>query len=116
MDRRRFNEISLARLQAAIDAGHLDAGKPVNVTTLVAGGVLRRALDGVRVLGDGELKAKLDLTVDHVTASARAAIEKIGGKITLIERKVLAADEAKRAKTAAKKAKSEKKKPAAAEE
>jgi large subunit ribosomal protein L15 len=116
MDRRRFNEISLARLQAAIDAGHLDAGKPVNVATLVTGGVLRRALDGVRVLGDGELKAQLDLTVDHVTASARSAIEKAGGKITLIERKVLAADEAKRAKTAAKKAKTEKKKPAAVEE
>ncbi len=54
--------------------------------------------------------------MDHVTASARAAIEKAGGKITLIEQKVLAADEAKRAKTAAKKAKTEKKKPAAAEE
>jgi large subunit ribosomal protein L15 len=116
MDRRRFNEISLARLQTAVDAGQLDAGKPVNVAALVAGGVLRRALDGVRILGDGELKAKLDLTVDHVTASARSAIEKAGGKVTLIERKVLAADEAKRAKTAAKKAKFEKKKPTAAEE
>lgn len=116
MDRRRFNEISLARLQAAIDAGRLDAGQPVNAAALVAAGVLRRALDGVRVLGDGELKVGLELTVHHVTASARAAIEKAGGKVTLIERKVLAADEAKRAKTAAKKAKTDTKKPAAAEE
>jgi len=116
MDRRRFNELSLARLQAAVDAGHLDAGQPVNPAALVAAGVVRRALDGVRVLGDGELKARLDLTVHHVTASARAAIEKAGGKITLIERKVLAADEAKRAKSAAKKAKTGKKKPTAAEE
>lgn len=115
MDRRRFNEISLGRLQAAVDAGRLDAGKPVDAAALVGAGVLRRALDGVRVLGDGELKAKLELTVDHVTASARAAIEKVGGKITLIERKVLAADEAKRAKSAAKKAKTAKKKPAAEE-
>lgn len=115
MDRRRFNEISLGRLQAAVDAGRLDAGKPVDPAALVGAGVLRRALDGVRVLGDGELKAKLELTVDHVTASARAAIEKVGGKITLIERKVLAADEAKRAKSAAKKAKTAKKKPAAEE-
>jgi len=115
MDRRRFNEISLARLQAAIDAGQLDAGQPVNAAVLVSAGVLRRALDGVRVLGDGELKAKLDLTVNHVTASARTAIEKAGGRIALIERKVLPADEAKRAKTAAKKAKSDKKKPAAEE-
>ena len=116
MDRRRFNEVSLARLQAAVDAGRLDAGKPVNAAALVAAGVVRRALDGVRVLGDGELKAGLDLTVHHVTTSAKVAIEKAGGKITLIVKKVLAADEAKRAKTAAKRAKPDKKKPAAGEE
>lgn len=116
MDRRRFNEISLSRLQVAVDSGRLDPGKPVDAAALVAAGVLRRRLDGVRVLGTGELGAKLDITVDHVTASARASIEKAGGKITLIERKVLAADEAKRAKSAAKKAKADAKKPAAAQE
>lgn len=116
MDRRRFNEISLARLQEAVDAGRLDATQPVNAAVLVAVGALRRPLDGVRVLGDGELKTKLDLTVHHVSASARAAIEKAGGKITLIMKKVLPADEAKRAKTAAKKAKSGNKKAAAAED
>ena len=84
----------------------LDAGKPVDVG--VAGrrpACIRRALDGVRLLGDGELKAKLALTVNHATATAKAAVEKAGGSITLIEKKVLAADEAKRKKTAAKKAK-----------
>ena len=60
--------------------------------------------DGLRLLGDGELKAKLDLTVDHASASAVAAVEKAGGSIKLIEKKVLAADEAKRKKSAAKKA------------
>jgi large subunit ribosomal protein L15 len=115
-NRRDFNEVSLERLQAAIDAGHLDGSKPVDVAALVAAGVVRRKLDGVRILGGGELKARLELTVDHATASAREAIEKAGGKITLIEVKVLAADEAKRAKSAAKKAKTAKKKPADAEE
>jgi large subunit ribosomal protein L15 len=55
------------------------------------------------VLGNGEIKAKLTLRVDHATASAKAAIEKAGGSITLIEKKILAADEAKRKKSEAKK-------------
>ena len=92
------------------------AGKPVDVAALVAAGIVRRRMDGVRLLGDGELKAKLTLTVNHATATAKAAMEKAGGSIKLIEKKVLAADEAKRKKTAAKKAKTGKPKAAASEE
>ena len=83
---------------------------------LKAAGVIRRALDGVRILGGGELKAKLALTVNHATAGAKAAVESAGGSITLIEKKVLPADEAKRKKSAAKKAKTGKPKAAASEE
>jgi large subunit ribosomal protein L15 len=54
--------------------------------------------------GDGRAWARIVLTVDHASASAVAAVEKAGGSIKLIERKVLAADEAKRKKSAAKKA------------
>jgi large subunit ribosomal protein L15 len=111
-----YNEVNVGRLQEAVDSGRLDAGKPIDIAALVAAGLVRRALDGVRVLGEGELKAKLALTVDHATASAKAAIEKAGGSITLIERKVLAADEAKRKKSAAKKAKTGKSKAAASED
>jgi len=110
MDRQRFNEINIGALQAAVDQGVLDAAKPVDVAGLVAAGILRRPLDGLRVLGDGELKAKLAITANHASGTARAAVEKAGGSITLIEKKVLAADEAKRKKTAAKKAKLGKKK------
>jgi large subunit ribosomal protein L15 len=99
-----FNEISLGALQKAIDAGKLEAGKPVDVAALVSAGVLRRPKDGVRLLGTGELTAKVAITVNHATASAKAAVEKAGGSVTVIEVKVLEADEAKRAKTAAKKA------------
>ena len=77
---------------------------------------VRRTLDGVRLLGEGELKAGLKLTVNHATATAKAAIEKAGGSVTLIEKKVLAADEAKRKKSAAKKAAAGKPKAAASEE
>lgn len=114
-DRRKFNEVGVETLQAAIDTGRLDAAKPVDVAALRTAGLVRRNLDGVRILGGGELKAKLALTVDHATASAKAAIEKAGGTVTLIVKKVLPADEAKRAKTAAKKAKTAPKKAAAEE-
>ena len=114
-NRKVFNEVPLARLQAAIDANLIDPAKPVDAAVLVAAGVIRRPLDGVRILG-GELKAKLALTVDHATAGAKAAIEGAGGSIALIEKKVLPADEAKRKKSAAKKAKTTKPKAAASEE
>jgi large subunit ribosomal protein L15 len=105
-----FNEINVGALQKAIDDGRLAPAEPITVEALVKAGVLRRAKDGLRLLGSGELKAPLAVTVHHASASARAAVEKVGGSVTLIETKVLAADEAKRQKSAAKKAKTGKKK------
>jgi large subunit ribosomal protein L15 len=90
MPKRGFNnpfakklvEVNLWRIAEAIDAGKLDAKKPVDAEALKAAGVIRRARDGVRLLGEGEVKAKLTLTVHSATASARAAIEKAGGEVT----------------------------------
>jgi large subunit ribosomal protein L15 len=107
--RKDFNVINVGALQQAVDDKRIDAAKPVDVAALVTAGILRRPKDGVRLLGNGEIKAKIALTVDHVSESAKAAIEKAGGSITLIEKKVLPADEAKRKKTAAKKSKADKK-------
>ena len=116
LNRKAYNEINLGRLQEAVDAGRLDASKPVDVAALVAAGLARRTLDGVRLLGEGELKAGLKLTVNHATATAKAAVEKAGGSVTLIVKKVLAADEAKRKKSVAKKAAAGKPKAGAGEE
>jgi large subunit ribosomal protein L15 len=104
-----FNEINLGALQKAIDEKRLDAGQAIDVDALVKAGVLRRAKDGLRVLGEGELKSKISITANHVSAKAKAGIEAAGGSISLIEVKVLEADEKKRAKTAAKKSKTAKK-------
>ncbi len=100
-----YNEINIGALQQAIDDKRLDAGKPLDVETLLAAGVVRRAKDGLRVLGNGELKSKITIKANGASAGAKAAIEKAGGKITMIMPKILDADVAKRAKTAAKKAK-----------
>ena len=86
-NRLAFNEVNLSRLQAAVDAGKLDPKKPVDLAALLASGVVTKPRNGVRVLGKGELKAKLDLQVNHATKSAAAAVEKAGGKVTLVAEK-----------------------------
>ncbi|MGE0846308.1 MAG: 50S ribosomal protein L15 [Flavobacteriaceae bacterium] len=86
-----FAEVNVGRLQQAVDAGKLDAKKPVDAAALVAAGVVRRALDGVRLLGNGELKAKLSISVAGATKSAIAAVEKAGGNVEVIATKQPAA-------------------------
>ena len=78
-----FAVVNLGQLQAFVDAGKLDAKADVTEDALVAAGVIRRKLDGVRVLAKGELKAALNLTVAGASKAAIEAIEKAGGKITV---------------------------------
>ena len=80
-----FNEVSLGRIQAAIDAKKLDGKAVIDVAALVAAGVVRRAKDGVRVLSDGELKAKVTLEVAGASKAAVEKIEKSGGTVKLLE-------------------------------
>ena len=79
-----YNEVNLGRVQAAIDAGKLDAGKPVNEEARVAAGVCAKLRDGVKLLGSGELKAKVAFEVERASKSAVAAVEKAGGSVKLL--------------------------------
>ena len=79
-----FNEVSLGRIQEAIDAGKLDAGATVDVAALVAAGVIRRARDGVRLLGGGELTSAVTFSVAGGSKPAIAAIEQAGGSVTIL--------------------------------
>lgn len=79
-----FNEVNLGRVQAAIDAGKLAANEPVTAEALVKAGVLRRAKAGVRLLGSGEIKAKVAFEVHGASKSAVAAVEKAGGSVKLL--------------------------------
>src|SRR6266851_4283455 len=81
---RKLNEVNLGRVQAAVDAGRLDAGALVDAAALVKAGVLRRAKDGVRLLGTGEIKAKVAFSVWGASRSAVAAVEKAGGSVTIL--------------------------------
>ena len=100
MPKRGFNnpfakqlaEVNLWRIEQAIAAGKLDAKAPIDAAALVKSGVLRRAKDGVKLLGKGELKSKINLTVYSATASARAAVEKAGGTLTTTKAEAAAAE------------------------
>ena len=81
---KNFNVVSLGRVQQAIDAGKLDASATVDLAALKAAGLVRRAKDGVRVLGDGELTAKVSFLVDGASKSAVEKVEKAGGSIKTV--------------------------------
>ncbi len=82
--KKRFEVVNLDRLQAVIDAGRIDPGKPVDRDTLIAAGLVRKKVyDGIRLLARGELKAALTLAVDRASRAAIAAVDKAGGKVVL---------------------------------
>jgi large subunit ribosomal protein L15 len=76
--------VSVARLQAAVDSGKLDAKTTIDAVALKASGVIRRVKDGVRILSDGDLKAKLTLEVAGASKAAIEKIEKAGGSVKLL--------------------------------
>ena len=84
----KLTELTLVQLQHAIDTKKLDAKKEINEDILVEAGVVRRKLDGIKVLATGELKAKVNLKVTKISKGALTAVEKAGGKVELIERVV----------------------------
>ena len=80
----KLNEVNLGRLQKAIDDGKLDPKATVNADALVKAGVMRRARAGVRLLGTGELKAKINIEVYGASKSAQAAVENAGGSLKVL--------------------------------
>ena len=79
-----LTEVNLDRLQEAIDAKKLDGKATINAESLVKSGLLRRSKDGVRLLGRGELKAKINIEVHGATKSAIEAVEKAGGTVKIL--------------------------------
>jgi large subunit ribosomal protein L15 len=79
-----YSEINLDRLQEALDAKTIDAGSAINAESLVKAGVLRRSKGGVRLLGRGELKSKINIEVHGASKSAIEAVEKAGGSVKIL--------------------------------
>jgi len=79
-----LTEVNLDRLQEAIDAKRLDGNATINAESLVKSGLLRRAKGGVRLLGRGELKSKINVEVYGATKSAVEAVQKAGGSVKIL--------------------------------
>jgi large subunit ribosomal protein L15 len=88
-----FAEINLDRLQDAVEAKTLDISAVINAESLVKAKIIRRAKDGIRVLGRGEIKAKLNIEVHGASKSAIEAIEKAGGTVKILAAPKKAKDE-----------------------
>jgi large subunit ribosomal protein L15 len=82
-NRKAWAEVNLGRLQKAIDAGKFDVKKPIDAEAFIAAGLVRRELDGIRLLAKGELKTKVEVTVAGASKAAIEAVEKAGGKVNL---------------------------------
>jgi large subunit ribosomal protein L15 len=79
-----YNEINVGRIQQAVDSGKLDAGATVTIEALVVAGLCSKTRDGVKILGAGEITAKLAFEVAAASKSAVAAIERVGGSVKLL--------------------------------
>lgn len=93
-NRLAFAEVNIGRLEKAIADKKIDAKKPIDADVLIAAGLVRRAKDGVRLLAKGELKSKVEITVAGATKTAIEAVEKAGGKITVVAPKAKSSDKA----------------------
>lgn len=81
--RKDYVPLNIGRLQTAIDSGKIDATAPIDAAVLLASGLVTRARDGIRLLGNGELTAKVDITVVGASKTAIAAVERAGGQVTV---------------------------------
>ena len=82
-NRKAYAVVNLGLIQKFVDAGKLDASAEINEDVLVASGLVRRKLDGVRILAKGDVTAKLTIAVTGASASAIEAVEKAGGSLTV---------------------------------
>ena len=82
-NRQKYAVVNLGLIQKFVEAGKLDASAEISEDVLVASGLVRRKLDGVRILAKGDISAKVKLSVTGASKSAIAAVEKAGGTLTV---------------------------------
>ncbi len=82
LKKKRFQELSLSRLQALLDQGVLSAKETVTQALLVEKGVFKKAFHGVRVIGKADLTHPVKLSVSGVSSSVRDAVTKCGGEVS----------------------------------
>jgi len=82
--RKQYVVVNVGLIQAAIDAGRIDSKKTINAEALKTAGIVSKSKDGIRLLANGEIKAKVNLEVSGASAAAIQAVEKAGGSVTML--------------------------------
>jgi large subunit ribosomal protein L15 len=80
--RKEYAPVNLGALDAAIEAGKIDAGQPITEATLFAAGLATNNKDGIRLLAEGKITRAITITVSGASATAKAAVEEAGGSVT----------------------------------
>jgi len=101
-NRKRWEELSIAKLNRAIESGKIDSKKDYDAAALVEAGVLRRARDGVRLIGVGKVSKPVKLTVSGVTPGAQKSVEDAKGSVTVLDESVTYREKGVKADKAAK--------------
>jgi len=92
-NRKNYASVGIDIIQSAIDVGKIDPKKQINADVLKLARVIKKAKDGVKLLGNGTITSNIDIEVTALTASAKESIEKAGGKVSIVVRKVKNKDE-----------------------
>ena len=92
-NRKNYASVGIDIIQSAIDVGKIDPKKQINAEVLKLARVIKKAKDGVKLLGNGSITSNIEIEVTALTASAKEAIEKAGGKVSIVVRKVKVKDE-----------------------
>ena len=86
--RKEYTTVGIDVIQKAIDSGKIDPNKKIDVEVLKLNGVIKKVRDGLKLLGNGSIKSKVDIEVAALTTSAKEAIEKVDGNVSILVRKV----------------------------
>ncbi len=81
--RKKYSEVNLGKIQAFIDSGKLNPDEVINSAALIKCGLVRRPLDGVRILAKGEITTKVNIEVSGASKAATEAVNKAGGSLTV---------------------------------
>ena len=79
--RKRYVEVNIGNIQKSIDEGRIDASKPIDTAVLQSAGLVGKLKDGIRLLGNGDVTAKINIHVAGASKSAISAVQKAGGSV-----------------------------------
>ena len=82
--RKRYAEVNIGNIQKSIDEGRIDASKPIDTAVLQSAGLVGKLKDGIRLLGNGDVTAKINIHVAGASRSAMSAVQKAGGSVVSI--------------------------------